>query len=97
MTRDLPPSSRNSAFIACEYFVPNWKMWPDLMKVVDGVTSMGYEQTGKGSTNGFNYADQKKHAAPDKLMIGFVEALTFIGILVMGYMYAWRKKALEWR
>ena len=36
-------------------------------------------------------------AFPDKLMIGFVEALTFIGILVMGYMYAWRKKALEWR
>jgi NADH-quinone oxidoreductase subunit A len=36
-------------------------------------------------------------AFPDKLMIGFVEAMTFIGILVVGYTYAWRKKALEWR
>jgi NADH:ubiquinone oxidoreductase subunit 3 (subunit A) len=35
-------------------------------------------------------------AFPDKLMVGFVEALTFIGILVVGYLYAWRKKALEW-
>jgi NADH-quinone oxidoreductase subunit A len=36
-------------------------------------------------------------AFPDQLLIGFIEALTFIGILVVGYMYAWRKKALEWR
>lgn len=36
-------------------------------------------------------------AFPDKLLIGFIEALTFIGILVIGYLYAWRKKALEWR
>jgi NADH:ubiquinone oxidoreductase subunit 3 (subunit A) len=36
-------------------------------------------------------------AFPDQLIVGFVEALTFIGILVVGYMYAWRKKALEWR
>ena len=36
-------------------------------------------------------------AFPDQLIIGFVEALTFIGILVVGYLYAWRKKALEWR
>jgi NADH:ubiquinone oxidoreductase subunit 3 (subunit A) len=28
---------------------------------------------------------------------GFVEALLFIGILVIGLMYAWRKKALVWR
>jgi hypothetical protein len=59
-----------AASYPAQWNAPNWKMWPDLMKVVDGVTSMGYEQTGKGSTNGFNYADQKKHAAPDKLMIG---------------------------
>ena len=36
-------------------------------------------------------------AFPEHLWVGFVEALTFIGILVIGYMYAWRKKALEWR
>jgi NADH:ubiquinone oxidoreductase subunit 3 (subunit A) len=31
------------------------------------------------------------------LVVGFVEALTFIAILVIGYVYAWRKHALEWR
>jgi NADH-quinone oxidoreductase subunit A len=36
-------------------------------------------------------------AFPDQLIVGFIEALTFIGILVVGYLYAWRKKALEWR
>ena len=33
----------------------------------------------------------------DKLAIfGLVEMLVFIGILVVGYYYAWRKGALEW-
>ena len=33
----------------------------------------------------------------DKLaMFGLVEMLVFIGILVVGYYYAWRKGALEW-
>ena len=33
----------------------------------------------------------------DKLAIfGLVEMLIFIGILVVGYYYAWRKGALEW-
>jgi NADH:ubiquinone oxidoreductase subunit 3 (subunit A) len=36
-------------------------------------------------------------AFPQELVLGFVEALTFIGILVIGYLYAWRKHALEWR
>jgi NAD(P)H-quinone oxidoreductase subunit 3 len=36
-------------------------------------------------------------AFPEQLWVGFIEALTFIGILVLGYVYAWRKKALEWR
>ena len=36
-------------------------------------------------------------AYPDQLVVGFVEALTFIAILVVGYLYAWRKHALEWR
>jgi NADH-quinone oxidoreductase subunit A len=26
----------------------------------------------------------------------FVEVLTFVGILLVGLLYAWRKKALEW-
>jgi len=36
-------------------------------------------------------------AFPDILWVGFIEALTFIAILVLGYTYAWRKRALEWR
>ena len=36
-------------------------------------------------------------AFPDKLMVGFVEVMTFIAILVLGFAYAWRKRALEWR
>jgi NADH-quinone oxidoreductase subunit A len=30
-------------------------------------------------------------------LFGFVEALIFIVILLVGYLYAWRKRALEWR
>jgi NADH:ubiquinone oxidoreductase subunit 3 (subunit A) len=36
-------------------------------------------------------------AFPEKLVVGFVEAISFICILVIGYLYAWRKHALEWR
>jgi NADH:ubiquinone oxidoreductase subunit 3 (subunit A) len=36
-------------------------------------------------------------AFPDMLVVAYVEVLTFIAILVIGYMYAWRKHALEWR
>lgn len=36
-------------------------------------------------------------AFPDLLLVAYIEALTFIAILGLGYVYAWRKKALEWR
>ncbi len=36
-------------------------------------------------------------AFPDKLVVGFIEALTFIAVLAVGYAYAWRKHALEWQ
>jgi NADH:ubiquinone oxidoreductase subunit 3 (subunit A) len=36
-------------------------------------------------------------AFPDMLVVGIIEALTFIAILAVGYVYAWRKHALEWR
>ncbi|HLF76298.1 MAG TPA: NADH-quinone oxidoreductase subunit A [Dehalococcoidia bacterium] len=36
-------------------------------------------------------------AFPDLLLVGLIEAMTFIAILVVGYLYAWRKHALEWR
>ncbi len=29
-------------------------------------------------------------------LFGFLEMLVFVGILVLGYLYAWRKGALEW-
>lgn len=29
-------------------------------------------------------------------LFGFVEALIFVLILAVGYLYAWRKRALEW-
>ena len=33
----------------------------------------------------------------DKLAIfGLIEMAVFLGILVVGYVYAWRKGALEW-
>ena len=28
--------------------------------------------------------------------IGFVEMFSFIGLLFIGYVYAWKKGALEW-
>ena len=30
-------------------------------------------------------------------MFGFIEMMTFVAILLVGYAYAWRKGALEWR
>ena len=29
-------------------------------------------------------------------VIGFIEMMIFIGLFVVAYIYAWRKKALEW-
>jgi len=29
-------------------------------------------------------------------LFGFIEMVVFIGILLLGYLYAWRKGALEW-
>jgi len=30
-------------------------------------------------------------------MFGFFDALLFIGVLAVGFVYAWRKDAFEWR
>jgi NADH-quinone oxidoreductase subunit A len=35
-------------------------------------------------------------ATPEVKVFGFVEMLVFIGILVVGYIYAWVKGALDW-
>ena len=29
-------------------------------------------------------------------LFAFIEAVLFVGILLVGYVYAWRRKALEW-
>jgi hypothetical protein len=51
-----------------QYNAPNWDWWPDLLPVIDGITSMGYEQSGLG----VDYQKLVDHAqaAPNKLMIG---------------------------
>ena len=51
-----------------QYNAPNWDWWPDLLPVVDGITSMGYEQSGMA----IDYQKLVDHAAaaPKKLMIG---------------------------
>lgn len=60
-----------AATYPAQWNAPNWKMWPELMKHVDGVASMGYEQVAYDSKNGFNYTQQKAKAVPPgKLMIG---------------------------
>ncbi len=35
-------------------------------------------------------------ATPEVKVFGFLEMLVFIGILVVGYIYAWVKGALDW-
>ena len=35
-------------------------------------------------------------AVPEIKLFGFVEMLVFIGILLVGYIYAWAKGALDW-
>ena len=32
----------------------------------------------------------------DLKLVGFVEMVLFIGVLLVGYFYAWKKGALEW-
>ena len=51
-----------------QWNAPNWDWWPDLFPFVDGITSMGYEQSGMD----VDYQNLVDHAAaaPKKLMIG---------------------------
>jgi hypothetical protein len=51
-----------------QYNAPNWDFWPDLLPLVDGITSMGYEQSGMS----IDYQKLVDHAAaaPQKLMVG---------------------------
>jgi hypothetical protein len=51
-----------------QYNAPNWNWWPDLLPVVDGITSMGYEQSGLS----VDYQALTDHAmpSPQKLTLG---------------------------
>jgi hypothetical protein len=51
-----------------QYNSPNWDWWPGLLPVVDGITSMGYEQSGLGT----DYQALADHAMsnPQKLTLG---------------------------
>lgn len=51
-----------------QWNAPNWNWWPDLFPYVDGITSMGYEQSGMGVD--YETLVGKAAAAPEKLMIG---------------------------
>jgi hypothetical protein len=56
------------ASFSAQWNAPNWDMWPTLFSKVDGITSMGYDQSGLAT----DYAAQRQHAssAPEKFMIG---------------------------
>jgi hypothetical protein len=47
---------------------PNWNWWPTLLTFVDGITSMGYEQSGLDVD--YPTLVQQAAVAPEKLMIG---------------------------
>jgi len=50
---------------------PNSSWWNDLNKVVDGITSMGYEEIGCNAEGWRSYASQKSFTNdPSKLMLG---------------------------
>lgn len=51
-----------------QYNAPNWTWWPDLLPVVDGITSMGYEKSGLS----VDYQALTDHSMPnpEKLTLG---------------------------
>jgi hypothetical protein len=51
-----------------QYNAPNWNWWPGLLPIVDGITSMGYEQSGLA----LDYQTLTDHAmpSPQKLTLG---------------------------
>jgi hypothetical protein len=55
-----------------QYNAPNWNWWPDLLPVVDGITSMGYEKTGLATDPVSDYQKLTDHAmvSPQKLTLG---------------------------
>jgi hypothetical protein len=55
------------ASFSAQWNAPNWNWWPTLFTKVDGIASMGYEQSGRAT----DYTAQRQHATtPEKFMIG---------------------------
>jgi len=54
------------------YNAPNWTWWHSILPVVDGMTSMGYQDIGRNAANWASYRKQKAHAGdfPQKLQLG---------------------------
>ncbi|MGM0460974.1 MAG: glycoside hydrolase family 18 protein [Fibrobacterota bacterium] len=62
-----------ATFASREYdHIPDASHWSILLPLVDGLTSMGYEETGIYASGDLSYAGQKSmaSAAPEKLMLG---------------------------
>jgi hypothetical protein len=59
------------------WHAPNQTWWPDLLPLVDGLTSMGYEETGRSGADWRSYASQKAAAGTHagRLMIGMPASL----------------------
>jgi len=51
-----------------QYNAPNWNWWPDLMPIVDGITSMGYDQSGLGTD--YQMITDHSMPHPEKLTLG---------------------------
>lgn len=50
---------------------PNANWWPELSPLVDGISSMGYEEIGRNASGWASYSAQKANAPdPSKLMLG---------------------------
>lgn len=73
LSNELHPQGKELTVATFAYVwnAPNTNWWPDLMKVVDGITSMGYEIIGRNGADWASYSSQKGFAPnPNKLMIG---------------------------
>jgi hypothetical protein len=65
---NLPARSQIPEKLRLPINAQNWNWWPDLLPVVDGITSMGYEQSGLS----VDYQALTDHAmpSPQKLTLG---------------------------
>lgn len=51
-----------------QWNAPNWNWWPGLLPIIDGIETMGYDQSGKDTD--YETLVQRASSAPSKLLIG---------------------------